>query len=390
MEIATEKKQVLTEIFRFLKAKEAQYLTLGGYAGTGKTFLLSLFRKKLYDEYPKLRVAFCSYTGKASQVLAWTLRNNRSIFGKDKVGTIHSLIYEPQVDSRGEIKAWKKRDMIDYHLIVIDEASMVSEDIWNDLLSYQLPIIAVGDHGQLPPVGTNFNLMEKPDLVLEQIFRQEEGSAIIRLSEQVRKTGKISIGKFGKQVVKYNKRDMETAEVVEDLVRSWNEETMFLVGMNRTRVKLNQEIRVFRDILEMNPTVTDRVICLRNNWKLGIYNGMLGTIVEIKDEMNKYGQKHWYDSDIMMDDGIGFSGLISAHQFNQESTIRQVKGLAWKEIGELFDFGYCLTVHKAQGSQARKVVVFEERNRYISDDEWRRWLYTAVTRAIEELVIIGE
>ena len=58
-------------------------------------------------------------------------------------------------------------------------------------------------------------------------------------------------------------------------------------------------------------------------------------------------------------------------------------------LGDLFDFGYALTVHKAQGSQAKKVILFEERFKKMTDDEWKRWLYTAVTRAEEELYIFG-
>jgi ATP-dependent exoDNAse (exonuclease V) alpha subunit len=57
--------------------------------------------------------------------------------------------------------------------------------------------------------------------------------------------------------------------------------------------------------------------------------------------------------------------------------------------GDLFDFGYALTVHKAQGSSADTVLLFEERNQHMSDDDWRRWLYTAVTRAERQLYIIG-
>jgi len=56
-------------------------------------------------------------------------------------------------------------------------------------------------------------------------------------------------------------------------------------------------------------------------------------------------------------------------------------------MGDLFDFGYALTVHKAQGSQAKRVILFEERFPKMTDDEWKRWLYTAVTRAEEELYI---
>ena len=57
--------------------------------------------------------------------------------------------------------------------------------------------------------------------------------------------------------------------------------------------------------------------------------------------------------------------------------------------GDLFDFGYALTVHKAQGSQAKRVILFEERFKQMNDEEWKRWLYTAVTRAEEELYIFG-
>ena len=58
--------------------------------------------------------------------------------------------------------------------------------------------------------------------------------------------------------------------------------------------------------------------------------------------------------------------------------------------GDLFDFGYALTVHKAQGSQAKRVILFEERFKQMSNLDWRRWLYTAVTRAEEELIILGD
>ena len=57
--------------------------------------------------------------------------------------------------------------------------------------------------------------------------------------------------------------------------------------------------------------------------------------------------------------------------------------------GDLFDFGYAITVHKAQGSQAKRVVLFEERFKQMNDEEWKRWLYTAVTRAEEELYIFA-
>ena len=75
---------------------------------------------------------------------------------------------------------------------------------------------------------------------------------------------------------------------------------------------------------------------------------------------------------------------MSAEQFGQRETMRSIG----REI-DLFDFGYALTVHKAQGSQAEKVILFEERFPKMDDDMWRRWLYTGVTRAVSELYIVG-
>ncbi len=115
---------------------------------------------------------------------------------------------------------------------------------------------------------------------------------------------------------------------------------------------------------------------------MGIFNGMTGTILDIST--NTVG--HFYDAEIMLDgeDDI-FVGPISIDQFGKSETMTQ----HLPENMNLFDFGYALTVHKAQGSQAKRVIVFEERFPQMSDDNWRRWLYTAVTRAEEELYIIG-
>ena len=99
---------------------------------------------------------------------------------------------------------------------------------------------------------------------------------------------------------------------------------------------------------------------------------------------------HWYQASIeFIDDGRVFNGLISKYQFLQEKYVDSIPGIHYSKIGDRFDFGYALTVHKAQGSQAKKVLLFEEYSPYMKGEEWNRWLYTAVTRASEELYIIG-
>jgi ATP-dependent exoDNAse (exonuclease V) alpha subunit len=142
-----------------------------GYAGTGKTFLISILRKEIFDNWKTKNVAFVSFTGKAIHVMRTKLNESKSFFQEDFCGTIHSFIYRPEMkyDKKTKkmiISKWikKERDELRdlYDLIFVDEASMVSEMLWKDLSFYGIPMIAVGDHGQIPPVGDNFNLMSNP------------------------------------------------------------------------------------------------------------------------------------------------------------------------------------------------------------------------------------
>ncbi|KKQ71073.1 MAG: Exodeoxyribonuclease V, partial [Candidatus Shapirobacteria bacterium GW2011_GWE2_38_30] len=161
------------------------------------------------EENKKIRVAFASFTGKATRVLRGKLAEMETVYKEDSIGTIHSLIYSPIVDTKKNIVGWKKKDEIEADLIVIDEGSMVDGTIWGDLVSYGLPIVVVGDHGQLPPIRGDFNLMERPMVKLEKIHRQAEKNPIIKVSMLAREEGKIPFEKFGNGVEKMNKREME-------------------------------------------------------------------------------------------------------------------------------------------------------------------------------------
>jgi len=390
IELTQDQKNALQILNLWIKKPTKQYLALGGYAGTGKTMLLSLFRQQLAEKNPKLKVAFCSFTGKATQVLKQMLVVNKAYYKQDTVSTIHALIYQAIDDDYGRVIGWKKRDKLESDVIIVDEASMVSKHIWQDLLSFGLPIIVSGDHGQLPPVGEDFSLMSDLDIKLEQIHRQAADSPIIKLSFHARTQGFIPVGKFSPYVTKYSFQNPDINQITQELLEQWSEETLFLVGINKTRVKLNTEIRAVREVYNQSPQNRDRVICVKNNWQTGIFNGMLGTIEKIKPKTDGKGKIHWYQAEIMMDDGTFYQGDISAYQFNNDSVLREAPGLDFRKVGDLFDFGYALTVHKAQGSSARKVVVFEQRNQHQSDEDWRRWLYTAITRAEKELIVIGD
>lgn len=360
-----------------------QFVSLGGYAGTGKTTLIAVLRKELHKIDDRLKVGFASYTGKAARVLQNKLTEEKAILKNDTVGTIHSLIYTPIINAQEEIVGWKTKEDIECDLIIIDEASMVDGVIWEHLLAYQKPIIVVGDHGQLPPIKGNFNLIQKPDVTLVEIHRQARLNPIIALSIQARETGEINPGKYSGSVIKFSRDDSEAGERMTELLTNYSPDTLILCGYNSTRKRLNTFIRTSLGFESVKPVSGDRVICLRNNHKARIYNGMLGTIINIEEKSDQ-----WYSADIEMD-GLEeiYSGLISAPQFNADSTLSFTENRKYTTKGDLFDFGYALTVHKAQGSQAKRVILFEERFAKMDDDQWKRWLYTAVTRAEEELYI---
>jgi exodeoxyribonuclease V len=387
--LSADKKTVLKQILHWqeFQTDKQPYLTVGGYAGTGKTTLIAVLRRLLYKKNPKMKVAFAAFTGKAARVLKNYLEEFALLYKQDSIGTIHSLIYSVIENEQQQIVGWRKKDRLKTDLIIIDEASMIDQKIWSDLLSYQIPILAVGDHGQLPPVHGYFNLMKEPILRLETIHRQEANNPIIDLSILARTKGHIPVGNYGPRVKKFLKSDPETAELIDNHLQMANQDTLIVCGYNNTRLRLNQYLRSIKGFEDEQPQAGDRVICLRNNHQKQIFNGMLGTIERIRRADDKF-----FELKVDFDDqDLTYEGLVVAKQFNSGQTISfnsQDRHLLKK--ADLFDFAYALTVHKAQGSQASKVIVFEERFKQMSDEDWRRWLYTAITRAEEELIIIGD
>ncbi|CAN5141645.1 ATP-dependent RecD-like DNA helicase [soil metagenome] len=387
MILSSDQQKVLDSILNWYKndREKKQFITLGGYAGTGKTTLIAFLRCELEKIDPKLKVGFASYTGKAARVLKNKLDDQKILAKQDTLGTIHSLIYSPMVNDKEEIIGWKPKDKLDRQLIIIDEGSMVDGTIWRHLLAYELPIIVVGDHGQLPPIKGSFNLMSQPNLRLEEIHRQAQQNPIIGLSIQAREHGAIRAAAYSDTVIKMTNAGGDMQSFMNELLQNYTSDTLILCGYNTTRKRLNSTIRQSLGFESPRPTAGDRVICLRNNHKKNIFNGMLGTIVSIepKDEA-------FYDAEIEMDgEDIPFYGLISKEQFGADTALNFTDRRSQIMAGDLFDFGYALTVHKAQGSQANRVILFEERFKQMSDEQWKQWLYTGVTRAENELYIFA-
>ncbi len=386
--LSSDQKFVLESLLSWIRNPKNGFITVGGYAGTGKTTITAILRTLLKKQSPDLAVSFACFTGKASQVLKSKLVEQKSIFKGDTIGTLHSLMYKPKIDKNGQIVGWKKVSDINCDLIIIDEASMITQDMWRDICSYGVPIIAIGDHGQLPPVGDSYSLMDKPNLRLETIHRHAQDNPILQVATLARTTGKIPFQNFSSIVRKVPKHSLEAEEIIDKIFNSFNDNTLILCGRNVTRVRLNQQIRSRLDFSSDEPVVGEQVICLKNNYKnltRPIYNGMIGKLIKLAPS-----EKHWYEAEILFHgEEIPYQGKISRYQFHKEKYLEEVKGIHYSEIGDRFDFGYALTVHKSQGSQAQRVLLFEEPSTYWDNELWNRWLYTAVTRAVKELYIIG-
>ena len=396
-------------------SRRAAYITMGGYAGTGKSSLIAEVRKSLP---PRWKVAFCAYTGKASGVMKDKLISANAINNNDYVGTIHSLCYRPREDPDTKLIVFERVPYIGYDLVVVDEASMVNKELFNDLRSYGIPMLFVGDHGQLPPISTDdFNLMSNPFIRLEEVHRFGNNNALLDLSVMARNGDSIPFKVFDDKVAKVKESDPLVNDFIQNHLKDFSD-GVCLCGTNNTRVDVNQLIRlnlgVIEDIDDKIPRIGDRVVCLKNNKNLvePIYNGMLGRLESI-GTVDKFDEA--YMVRVNVDDGFTHDGMVAKQHFGEMKysadgkefvtmkelmnlktnlTVMERKRLRGK-LGkrkiylDAFDFGYCLTVHKAQGSEWGNVLLFEETSGYWDSDYRNKWLYTAVTRSSDRLLIIG-
>lgn len=396
MEFTQDQKQAQEAIVNFVQNGSNKLLTIGGYAGTGKTTTLaeSVSILRQMKKFKDLKIAFVCFTGKASTVLRDKLARAGAIKDREYCGTIHGLIYRPVMDQNDRVIDWRKVDKLEEQIIIIDEASMVGETIFEDLKSYGIPIIAVGDHGQLPPIMSKLNLMENPMVKLEKIHRQAEGNPIIFWSMKARNGDPIPFERLEGDGGEFVEKTSDTYNVIiRNTFRSPLIETfpMILCGVNRTRVSVNQLVREIRGYSGM-PKKGERVICLKNNRRQKIFNGMSGEIESIDPTNNQDFYKARIKFDIA---DFKWSGEIFAHQFEREYPLRGWKNFNSKvdytemEIGNLFDYGYAITVHKSQGSQAEAVVLIEEKYNGLGEENFRRWLYTGITRASKNLIIVA-
>jgi ATP-dependent exoDNAse (exonuclease V) alpha subunit len=357
----------LTAVAAWLKAKPGRGNTppifrLFGYAGTGKTTLARHIAEGVDGE-----VKFAAFTGKAALVM----RNKGCV----AASTIHSLIYRAREsgEETPSFELWDGAPASNAELIIIDECSMVDAELGRDLMSFGVPVLVLGDPAQLPPIqGGGFFTEAEPNVMLTEVHRQARDNPIIRLSMHVRAGEQLAIGDYGAtQVVRKDALDPQRVINTEQV----------LVGRNATRRAYNGRMRERRGFKSALPEAGDKLVCLRNNRKKGLFNGGLWRVKE-KSPSRKSILKMRLAAD------EEFGGRDLKVSVRPECFTGGIEDVAWpqRKRHDEFDFGYALTVHKAQGSQWDDVVLFDESFAFPESRE--RWLYTGVTRAAKRLTVV--
>jgi exodeoxyribonuclease-5 len=258
----------------------------------------------------------------------------------------------------------------------------------------------MGDHGQLPPIGKSFNLLENPDFKLTHIHRQALNSPIISLSQYVRRYGYIPNNrKFSNEVFKLSWDHPKCKKIWNNKI-VFDKDLMVLCAFNKTRVELNTKIRekLGHPHKEKCPEPGEQIVCLQNNHSLGIMNGQIGEMIWLMP-----GDMKLYRFTINIEDQPDpiecmaslecFGEESYNHLYNKSPNRTKQHKYATKVAGygvNYFDFGYCISVHKSQGSEWDRIILFEQRTSHWDDEYYARWLYTAITRARHKLFIISD
>jgi exodeoxyribonuclease-5 len=361
-EWSPEQVAAIDEVGRWLKHGEPQVFRLFGYAGVGKTTLARHIAEGARGE-----TAFAAFTGKAALVMRAK--------GCAGATTIHALIYRASEGAEGAPTFTLNADgpASRAGLIVIDECSMVDAELARDLISFGKPILVLGDPFQLPPVkGGGYFTDGAPDVMLTQIHRQAQDNPIIRLSEVVRSGGELEQGVYGETRV-IRRAEVDSGQVLEA--------DQVLVGTNRTRRAYNQRMRDLNGFHEPLPVAGDRLVCLRNDRVKGLINGGLWR-VEILGGVKKDFVKMTLRSE---DEGARSAVKVAVLKAFFEGREGELAYALRRESDE-FDYGYALTVHKAQGSQWDNVMLFDES--FAFREHRARWLYTGLTRAARKLTVV--
>lgn len=376
-----------------------QVRKLFGYAGTGKSTLAKEINAMVGG-----RALSCAYTGKAASVMA-----RKGLPGST---TIHRLIYTPVGDGKVRIRELEEElrllervedkslglakrlqavrrslqearenggpqfilkeesEVSGAPLVILDECSMVGERMAEDLLSFGVRLLVLGDPAQLPPVkGTGYFTQGQPHNLLTEVHRQAKGDPIIEIATMVREGRTPQLGQYGERTKVVSRVDAEEAVSHHQV----------LCGTNKKRRIINNRHRQIDGRIGYYPNAGERLMCLKNDHKAGLLNGTIWHATEDTPEPDDEAGQVFLRIE-PEDGGVPMGMPAEASLF-----INEEAGADWRSKGQHFTYGYCATVHKSQGSQWDDVLLF---NDWFNRETWRNWMYTGVTRAAEKLTLV--
>lgn len=371
---------------------------LCGRAGYGKTHVVKTVASTAVNEYginPD-SIYFAASTGKAAHVLQSSIADLEM---PNAAMTVHRML-----EYGGDGWGYNAEETLPAKLVFIDESSMIDSPLFARILfsiDEDAQIVFVGDPSQLHPVGAGCPFLdivkgkEGTGIVNELLtcWRQREGSLIADASEKCRNGKAILWGTSGEKSLGGKLEDDlflhevssedpyrhdNILQIVAEIAKPWfdnREDHVILAPQRTTGVGLN----VANDFMQssLNPyspkkteifigkttfRVGDRVRQTKNDYKVGVFNGFVGTIIDI----NSYGKTHTMQVD--------YDGTVYTYP-TKESMFKLV-------------LGYVVTVHASQGSGYQKGVVIADNSHSFM---WNRQLmYVALSRFKGECHFVGQ
>ena len=396
MELTPKQENAIKLAKEWDKSNNEKPFVIMGIAGSGKSTLVQFIIEAL--NILEEKVAFVTFTGKAASVLTRK---------KCNACTIHKFFYDIVEDSKTKKISFKKKEKISdsVELIVIDEFYMVTEEMMNDILSFNKKVIALGDNFQLPPVMSKPNKLDKnPDVYLDEPLRQSLDNPIIYLANRAKNHQRIDFGSYGDNVIVVPNNQLNDEYFLMDQI---------IVGKNKTAQKFNNFYRKkFFNTTQPLPVKNEKLICLRNNWNLfttennvgvNLVNGITGYIDEDMNEMSCYDhlsatrinfRPEFFDESkfkSVLTDTLMFKERLCTDKDLDNEKYADIMKKRWAynkfEINgfvNIFNFGYAISCYKSQGSEFNSVFFVQET---LSKSSYWSHLYTGITRASEKLVL---
>lgn len=347
---------------------------VAGLAGTGKTTLV----KSIVKALNVVNVQYIGPTGKSAAVM-----RRKGNYGAI---TLHRFAFlcvgEHPNDRTGEdevVFVARGTPETMAQLVVMDETSMVGGFEVDTLLAFGIPVIALGDHGQLEPVKARagIDLENNADVTLTEIMRQEEESNIIRAAGFVRQGFNLPVREYSDVSVRDGYPSIEQLAEFAGL----NGLHQIICARNDTRRDINNDVRSHLGFKGSMPKKGEKIVCRFNDHNRGIMNGEQ-FIVQETARLDPDGEDDvWIIRVKSLDDDRELTARFNPGCFLAKFGSDDYNKAA-KSVGA-WDFAYAVTCHTAQGSEWDEVMVIDEQITGVSRSRWR---YTAITRAAKRLI----